>query len=1222
MKQTNIRLIVTSVAMIASILASGTALAANITWTTCTAGLFDDVACWAGGVIPDTADTAVLTGPPANFTVRWNASTLANWNGATGNALAEVTNTNLTLAANSAEVTLLSDPGSGAHSYRLTGDISVNGGQTLNLGSAIPANADPINVIAGSVISVGNSGAGTLNIRDGSTLAGGLVIIDDSASVSGVGSTWTSSGGFEVARSHTATLTIADGGTVSSASGYIGRLTGGGTATITGAGSLWTMTGLFRVGWQRSGVVDIVSGGAVTSANGELGATFGNGTVTVGDSIGLSRWTNAGDLAVGGTNAAAGTGTASTLTVNAGGEVAIGGLLKTWSAGTVNLNGGAITAGSVDFSLGAFTHTDGTLIIDGGTFVGPGVDLVVDSVVPGSNPSLVLAAGASASVTGNTIVGNSGNGTLTITAGSLVTNTTGVIGSQPGSAGVVTVTGAGSQWNSAGDLIVGEFGTGTLDLFDQGEVIVGGNIVNGSGVGTVNVDGGVLSVAAGIDVDNFNIGNAAGTSGNHTVGAGQELLAGTLNVGNSGTGTLNVEAGGGVSNANSVVGREADSTGTVTVTGGGSLWNTSFNLIVGNAGTGTLDVEAGGVVSSIAAFIGNEVNATGLVTVAGIGSRLNPVVFLHVAERGTGTLQVEAGGVVSNGDGSIGNQSGSTGNVTVTGAGSQWNGSGDLIVGEAGNGTLLIEDGGTVMSGDGFIGRDPGSNGLVTIANAGSIWSTSGALYVGGSDLASGGAGVLNVNTGGSVDVASNLTIRNAGTVNLNGGTLSAATVVTAGGMFNFNGGVLNIGDDFVFAPGEVLGASFTLTANQAINVAGATTFGPLGSLTIAGGTFSTGVLSGSNGIVHISGLFNLTDSNLVIGGNGQFGDTMQLASAAKINVNLDTVIENDGLLVVDNTALSSGNYTNNGEILLTRSTARLKGGNLDNAGLVHGDGRVETTLTNEADGEVRVRNGERLLFTGASNTNVGEINILDGTVDFSQHLTNKAGGFIAGRGVLNVNGGLDNQGVVAFTGTTDIFGDVDNNAAGRILVSGISTLTFFDDVVHNGAELRASAGSNLVFLGGFSGSGGGLVGDFFLEGDLRPGNSPGLLEIDGDLTFGALLTTEIELGGLDRITQYDAVDVTGTLTLGGTLNVVLVDLGGGLFNPEVGSSFDIFDAGSIFGSFAGINLPGLQAGLQWDLSQLGTNGLLSVTAVPLPPAIWLFLSALLGVVAVRRKST
>ena len=268
MKRTLSRLIVIVPSIIAFILATGTALAANIAWTTCTNGLFDHTACWTGGALPDTGDNAVLNGPPATFTVRWDNSTLANWNAATGNALAEVTNTDLTLGANGADVTFLSDLGTGAHSYRLTGDLGVNGGQTLNLGSAIPASADPINVIVGSFIRVGTSSAGTLNVRDGSTLSGALTIIDDTATVSGSGSTWSSTGGFEVARSGTANLTVDDGGTVSSASGILGRLTAGGSATITGAGSMWTMTGLFRVGLQRSSFLNIEDGGAVSSGNG------------------------------------------------------------------------------------------------------------------------------------------------------------------------------------------------------------------------------------------------------------------------------------------------------------------------------------------------------------------------------------------------------------------------------------------------------------------------------------------------------------------------------------------------------------------------------------------------------------------------------------------------------------------------------------------------------------------------------------------------------------------------------------------------------------------------------------------------------------------------------------------------------------------------------------------------------------------------------------------
>ena len=61
----------------------------------------------------------------------------------------------------------------------------------------------------------------------------------------------------------------------------------------------------------------------------------------------------------------------------------------------------------------------------------------------------------------------------------------------------------------------------------------------------------------------------------------------------------------------------------------------------------------------------------------------------------------------------------------------------------------------------------------------------------------------------------------------------------------------------------------------------------------------------------------------------------------------------------------------------------------------------------------------------------------------------------------------------------------------------------------------------------------------------------------------------------------------------------------------------------ALFTGFIGagyaIGLPTLQAGLVWSTSLLESNGVLSVAAVPLPSAVWLLLSALVGMYTLRR---
>jgi hypothetical protein len=82
-----------------------------------------------------------------------------------------------------------------------------------------------------------------------------------------------------------------------------------------------------------------------------------------------------------------------------------------------------------------------------------------------------------------------------------------------------------------------------------------------------------------------------------------------------------------------------------------------------------------------------------------------------------------------------------------------------------------------------------------------------------------------------------------------------------------------------------------------------------------------------------------------------------------------------------------------------------------------------------------------------------------------------------------------------------------------------------------------------------------------------------------------------IELAGSTPGTQYDQLHVTGQLSLGGTLQVSLIDS----FVPVSGQAFDILDWGSRVGTFASLSLPALSGGLSWNTSQLYTAGILSV---------------------------
>ncbi len=260
----------------------------------------------------------------------------------------------------------------------------------------------------------------------------------------------------------------------------------------------------------------------------------------------------------------------------------------------------------------------------------------------------------------------------------------------------------------------------------------------------------------------------------------------------------------------------------------------------------------------------------------------------------------------------------------------------------------------------------------------------------------------------------------------------------------------------------------------------------------------------------------------------------------------------------------------------------------MTNNGLVTGDGQIGGTFTNAAAGELRGEPGKSLKLTGANNTNAGQINLFGGLVEFTQNLTNNAGGFISGNGTIKTNA-LTNNGTMNFSGLANVVGDVTNPRGSKIISSGGGPTTFLDDVVNNG-EIRTSAGSFTTFYGSTSGSGTYTgLGTVNFEGDLKPGNSPAAVSFGGDVVLGVASTLQMEIGGITPGSQFDQLNVTGKLILGGTLQVVLANG----FMPSIGQSFDLLNWGTVAGSFTAVMLPGLASGA-WDMSQLSA-GIVSV---------------------------
>lgn len=475
--------------------------------------------------------------------------------------------------------------------------------------------------------------------------------------------------------------------------------------------------------------------------------------------------------------------------------------LNPGSAGTATVNGaGSSWSNSADLSVGY--SGAGTLTIQSGGAVSNQSGRVGRS---SSSTGTVMVDGAGSSWTNHIAlwVGNSGTGTLIVQNGGTVSNgADGFIGANSGATGTVTIDGAGSSWADAGNLYVGQTGTGKLTISNGGAVSNGadGYIgANSSSTGTVTVTG-------------------TGSSWTH---------AGTVAVGESGTGTLTVANGGTVSNTSAVIGTNAGATGTVAVTGAGSSWTNAGNLTVGQDGTGTLTIASGGVVSNAVGAIGANAGATGTVTVTGASSSWTNSSILYVGQDGTGTLTISGGGAVSSLIGLIGAGFFTTGTVTVTGTGSSWANSLSLDVGQNGTGVLTIANGAVVSASDVTVGYWALSKGTLNIgAASGQAAVAPGTLNTALVRFRAGiGSSIVFNHTSSNYVFAPVIssTIANTGSVIVEAGTtiLTAASTYTGG--TTINGGTLAVNGSIVSSP----------TVNSGGTLSGT---GTVGSVTVNSG--------------------------------------------------------------------------------------------------------------------------------------------------------------------------------------------------------------------------------------------------------------------------------------------------------------------------------------------------------------------------------------------------
>ena len=453
------------------------------------------------------------------------------------------------------------------HTHGLSSDVDLVFDATHGLNQTFNINGNPdqnitlnLTVDGSGLMGAGHSGVGTMSISDGRVIEStdGYIGCKSGSTgevtVEGAGSTWTNSRFLFVGNEGSGTMNITNSGAVSNSyNGYIGRYSGStGEVTVNGIESTWMSNGLF-VGYYGNGTLNITGGGAVSSSGFIGNYSSSTGEVTV-DGAG-SKWTN-GEIYVGykgcgtmnitngGAVSSSGWGYIGSASGSKG-EVTVDGIGSTWDnselyigSGMLDIiNGGAVSSGwgyigSVSGSTGAVTvsgdgstwannedlsigryNGSGTLTITNGGAVSNSTGYIGyhnsgTTTVDGTDSTWTNSSGL--------YVGNFGIGALNIMCCGTVSNSTGYIGFRSGSTGVVMVDGPGSMWINRSDLYVGYVGNGTLNITDGGLVSIAGTLTidyNLNGDGFINMaTGGMLALYGDADDSLFDfLGLADGT---------------------------------------------------------------------------------------------------------------------------------------------------------------------------------------------------------------------------------------------------------------------------------------------------------------------------------------------------------------------------------------------------------------------------------------------------------------------------------------------------------------------------------------------------------------------------------------------------------------------------------------------------------------------------------------------------------------------------------------
>lgn len=664
----------------------------------------------------------------------------------------------------------------------------------------------------------------------------------------------------------------------------------------------------------------------------------------------------------------------------------------------------------------------------------------------------------------------------------------------------LSVTGAGSI-NLKAD--ADNSGAGTLALGAAVSSQAGGITLSGASVtstSTISSTGAANSDAGQLTITSNGIVNLAGaiTATGGTAGAGLAGRAG---------GAVNISGVGGVTTAGiSANGRNG---GTGNTAGGNAGSIAIANSGSGNITTGALTVSTGAAVGTGAGgtagniVVNNTATAgnatTGAVTTTG-GTKGDGG---NIALSALGSLA--SGNIISSGGTTIsGNAGRNAGTVNITGAGINLGASTITASGSAGLGTS----------------QTGGAGGTITLTSTAGITQTSAIAASGAGGSASNGSG----GNAGSITVSNTV----AGNISLGALTASTGAAVGAGvGGIAGNIAVTNDAANANLGTGNISAAGAAGGNGGDINLASQGDATVIGTLNASGTVLAAGARAGSNaGNITITGINRSVSSTVTASGSAANGVSQAGGNAGTVSITGTGTLNTAAVTAQSGAATAGGAGGNVGSITLSGSTVTSTGALTTSGGTNGAGGAVNIT----AQGAIGL-NSIAAAF-GAGSTVRGDVILLAGG-PITQTSSIVAGNLNAttanavGSAITLSNAGNDTQNVNLQVRDGNVSAVGSNNAAAAI------TYRDSNAVVVSGINNGTGAGGNLTLT---------TAGAITQTGAIVAGNTSITAGAANSITLqnaGNDFSGPVTVGSALNVSLADANDlVLGTSTVSGTLNV------------------------------------------------------------------------------------